>query len=244
MKLHVSADLAELSNTTARWMIEYIKEVLEKRNRFTIALSGGSTPKKLFQLLADDSFKDRIDWRQVHVFWGDERNVPFTDERNNARMAYDELLNFVPIPKNQVHPIQTDIKPEESAIAYQQLLHGYFDKQLYTFDLVLLGLGDNVHTLSLFPGYADIIYEKNDWVKSFWLEEQNMYRITLTAPIVNSAARIAFLVSGADKAEALQHAVADKYDPLNYPAQAIKPLNGELYWFVDKAAGGKLQYAV
>lgn len=244
MKLHVSADIDELSNTAARWITDYIREVLEKRNRFTIALSGGSTPKKLFRLLADESYKNKVNWRQLHVFWGDERNVPVTDERNNAKMAFDELLNHLPIPAGQIHPVATDMEPVAAALSYQQLLHSYFDKQLYTFDLVLLGLGDNVHTLSLFPGYDDIIFEKEEWVKSFWLEEQDMYRITLTAPVVNSAARVAFLVSGADKAEAVQHAIADKYDPSIYPAHIIKPHNDELYWFVDKPAAANLQYPV
>lgn len=244
MKLHVSADAGELSKTVARWMTDYIIEVLGKRNRFTLSLSGGSTPKKLFQLLAQEPYKNQIDWKQLHIFWGDERYVPFEDERNNAHMAFDELLSLVPIPRDQIHPYQTQLEPDYAAKAYEDLLHSYFDKQLYTFDLVLLGLGDNSHTLSLFPGYEDIIFEKDAWVKTFWLEEQSMYRITMTSPVVNGAARIAYLVSGSDKAQAMQQIIAGKFDPVHHPAQVIKPLNGELYWFADKSAVGEFQYPV
>lgn len=243
-KVHIETDIDSLSRHVADWLVDYVKEVLTIRDRFTIALSGGSTPKKLHQLLATDSYRNKIDWTRLHVFWGDERFVPATDEKNNAKMAFDTLLNHVPVPPEQIHPIQTEGDPYASATAYQSLLHEYFDKQLYSFDLVFLGLGDNAHTLSLFPGYDDINFEKNDWVKAFQLTEQNMYRITLTAPVVNSAGKIAFLVTGSDKATALQQVIAGKYDPSLYPAQLIKPLNGEAHWFLDKNAAAGLQYAI
>jgi len=241
MKLEVCDDIEELSLYAAGWLIDYIKEVLSKRDRFTIALSGGNTPRRLFKLLATGPYKKQIDWKSVHVFWGDERCVPFTDERNNAKMAFDELLSKVAIPNEQVHVIQTDIDPELSAQAYQKILHEYFDRQLYTFDLVFLGLGDNSHTLSLFPGYNDIIFEKNNWVRAFYLKEQQMSRITLTAPVVNGAARVAYLVSGIDKAAAVQNVATAKQDPSRYPAQIIQPHNGELYWITDKDAAVGIQ---
>jgi 6-phosphogluconolactonase len=244
MKLNISKNADELSRNVAGWMVSYIKEVLTKRDRFTIALSGGSTPRLLFRVLASDSFRNKINWKQLHVFWGDERFVPFTDEKNNAKMAFDELLSHVSIPKQNIHPMRTDIEPAASAMEYDKLLHQYFDKQLYTFDLVLLGLGDNAHTLSLFPGYDEVVFEKQAWVKSFHLKEQQMHRITLTAPIVNGAGRIAFLVTGSDKSGALQHVISGKFEPALYPAQVIRPLNGELYWFIDKEASSGLQYPV
>lgn len=244
MKLHVSKDLNELSELVAGWIVNYAREVLAKRNRFTIALSGGSTPKKLYQQLALEKYRSEIDWKLVHVFWGDERGVPFTDKSNNAKMAFDELLSQLPIPKEQVHMMQTDIDPMDAAANYQNLLHNYFDKQLYTFDLVLLGLGDNSHTLSLFPGYDDIVFDKENWVRAFFLKEQDMERITLTPPVVNAAGRIAFLVSGKDKSEAIRQVASGKYDPTNHPAQIIKPLNGELYWFIDTEAAAGLQHII
>lgn len=244
MKLHVSRDLDELSSVVAGWIVNYVKEVLSNHNRFTIALSGGNTPRRLFHLLGSDNFKNKINWKQVHVFWGDERFVSYDDKRNNAKMAIDELLSKVPIPKEQIHRINTEIDPESSAYSYDQLLHQYFDKQLYTFDLVLLGLGDNSHTLSLFPRHDDIIFEKEIWVKAVMLPELDMYRITLTAPVVNRAGRVAFLVSGADKAAALQQVISGKFDPTNHPAQIIRPLNSELYWFVDQPSSSSLTYTL
>lgn len=244
INLHVADTTDELSEYVAAWIADYSQEVLARRNRFTIALSGGSTPKKLYRLLASEKYKDRIDWKQWHVFWGDERFVPFADERNNAKMAFDELLSHVPVPQNQVHTIATCVEPGLSVAAYQQLLHRYFDTQLYSFDLVLLGMGDNAHTLSLFPGYNDILFDKTSWVKAFHLEEQDMYRITLMPSLVNNAGRVAFLVGGNDKSQALQHVIAGPHDPVRYPAQLIRPLNNELYWFVDKQAAAGLQYAV
>jgi len=240
MNLNVSTDTEEMSKRVAEWMIQYIKETLKKQDRFTIVLSGGNTPKKLYQLLSSPSYIDRIDWKKLHFFWGDERYVSFTDERNNAKMCFDNLLNHVPIVKKQVHVMQTDISPEASAAAYEKVLHEYFRHKKHTFDLVLLGLGDNAHTLSLFPGYA-IIHEKEKWTDAFYLEEQKMYRISLTVPVVNKAARIAFLVSGADKAASLYHVLYGEHDPDLYPAQVIQPFNGEVYWFTDKTAAADIK---
>jgi 6-phosphogluconolactonase len=239
MNLHVSKDIDELSSYTADWLMAYIKEVLSKQDRFTIALSGGSTPKKLYQLLASGIYKKQIDWERLHFFWGDERYVPFTDERNNARMVFEELLDHVPVAKEQVHIIQTDIDPQDSAAAYEKILHTWFDKQLHTFDLVLLGMGDNAHTLSLFPGY-EVVRESKKWVYVFYLTEQQMYRITLTAEVVNRASRVVFLVSGGDKAAALYHVVAGEHDPDLYPAQIIQPFNSEIYFLTDEAASADL----
>lgn len=244
MNLHISKNIEELSHYTAEWLLKYMQEVLSQKNRFTIALSGGSTPQRLYQLLASEKYKHNINWEQVSFFWGDERCVPFSDERNNAKMAFDSLLSHVPVEKDSIYIMQTDIDPVSSAMKYEKLLQQYFHQQLYTFDLVLLGLGDNAHTLSLFPGYDDIIFDKESWVRSFYLKEQSMYRITLTAPVVNNAARIAFLVSGAGKSGALRHVISGKNDPSVYPASIIQPLNGELYWLMDQAAASGLQYAV
>jgi len=228
----------ELSHKIADWLIDYISDTLKKKKRFTIALSGGSTPKKLYQLLASGRYKNKPYWHQLHFFWGDERFVPIDDERNNAGMAMQTLLNHVPVPFSQVHPIQTETEPEAAAIAYEKLLHEYFDNFPNSFDLVLLGLGDDGHTLSLFPGYSEV-YEKENWVKAFFLKEQAMYRITLTPPIVNKSTRVAFLVSGANKASILHRVLHGEFDPGTYPAQIIQPSTGELYWFADEAAGGR-----
>jgi 6-phosphogluconolactonase len=239
MEMHIYPNGEALSEAAAEWITRRIETTLAVRPRFTIALSGGNTPKRLHRLLAGPPYRDRIDWSKMHVFWGDERAVPFEDPRNNAKMAYDTLLDFVAVPPAQVHIMKTDRKPEQSAVEYEQLLHTYFDGTDTSFDLVLLGLGDNAHTLSLFPGMP-VIHEEKAWVQAFWLAEQEMYRITLTRPIVNRSAAVAFLTEGASKAPALREVLKGPYDPDVYPAQVIKPV-GELHWFVDEAAAAEVK---
>lgn len=232
--LKISSDATQLARDVADWLVHYEQEVLKQQDRFCIALSGGSTPKALHQLLADPPYRDQLSWEKWHVFWGDERYVPLTDERNNARMAFDTLLDHVPIPTDQIHVMETDSLPRRSMVDYAQTLHRYFDGHPYTFDLVLLGMGDDGHTLSLFPGTA-VVQEQAAWTSSFFLEQQDMYRLTLTAPVVNQAAAVAFLVAGEKKVAALREVLQGDYQPDKYPAQVIKP-KGQLLWFVDKAA--------
>jgi len=239
MNLKISKDIETLSHFFADWLVGYINEVLSTRDRFTIALAGGNTPRRLYQLLASDEYIDKVEWKRIHFFWGDERYVPPSDDRNNAKMAFEALLNHVPLNREQVFPMQTEGDPQESAAVYEQILHRYFDQHNVTFDLVLLGLGDNAHTLSLFPGYK-VVKETNKWVCSFFLKEEDIYRITLTAPVVNLASRVAFLVSGGDKAAAVYHVYAGEHDPDLYPAQIIQPFNSRLYWFCDEAAAADL----
>jgi 6-phosphogluconolactonase len=239
MKADISNNVEELSRKAAIWITNWINEVLQKQDRFTIALSGGNTPKKLYQLLASEKYKKEIDWSRLHFFWGDERHVPAGDENNNAKMAFETLLSHVPVVKENIHVMRTDLEPIESAGNYEKILHRYFDGHETTFDLVLLGMGDNAHTLSLFPGYPNI-HERKKWVMAFHLSEQKMYRITLTAPVVNQAARVVFLVSGADKAAALYQVWYGEHDPDLYPAQLIQPYREKPYWFIDKAAAVEL----
>jgi 6-phosphogluconolactonase len=245
MNLNISKNIEALSEQVANWIIDYIKTILQNQDRFTICLSGGNTPKKLYQFLTSESLKNKIDWKKIHVFWGDERYVPFKDDRNNAKMAFDILLDHVAIPSEQIHRMRTDIEPEASAKEYEKILRKYFPLTVHnaqgtTFDLTLLGLGDNAHVLSLFPGYQ-LIHENHSWVRAVYLKEQNMHRITLTAPVVNLSKRNAFLVSGQDKADALVHVLEGHFTPDLYPAQIIKPENGELYWFVDESAATRLK---
>jgi 6-phosphogluconolactonase len=235
MKVLIAKNLDELSFNAADWITKYIGKTLKKQDRFTFALSGGNTPKKLYQLLASPAFNKKIEWEKIHFFWGDERYVPFSDERNNAKMVFDALLFHVPVNRENIHIIRTDIEPEDAAAEYEKLLHDYFAGRDHSFDLVLLGMGNNAHTLSLFPGYS-VVTEKEKWVVSFRLREEQITRVTLTAPVVNAAAHIIFLVSGADKAHALQQVFSAEYNPELYPAQVIQPYTGELYWWVDEAA--------
>lgn len=240
MELNIFNDSNELSHELAKWITQYITATLKKQDRFTLVLSGGSTPQQLHTLLAATPYKEQIEWSKLHIFWGDERYVPFEDTRNNAKMAYDTLLNFVSVPSDQIHVIRTDIPPQDSAREYEHRLHHYFHAGSPAFDLVLLGMGDDGHTLSLFPGTA-VVHESHKLTDAYFLDKQAMYRITLTAPIVNRASRIAFIVSGNDKARALKEVIEGAYQPETYPAQVIQPKDGELFWFVDESAAALLK---
>jgi 6-phosphogluconolactonase len=235
MNLHIYKTPHELSLALAEWITDTIEITLKKSNRFTWALTGGNSPKELYELLSSSPLKDRINWKKLHIFWGDERAVPFSDDRNNAKMTFEHLLNKVPIVKEQVHIMNTALEPAEAAADYEKILRTYFSNQGSTFDLVLNGMGDDGHTLSLFP-HTEVIHEKTAWVKSYWLEQQNMYRITLTAPLVNRAKKIAFLTFGDGKAKALAAVLQGSRNMDSFPSQIIQPTNGELNWFTDMAA--------
>lgn len=239
MKLHIYKNKEEMSEALASWMCDVIESTLKEQEFFTLVLSGGSTPQLLYKTLVSDKFKDKINWGRIHVFWGDERVVPYADERNNARMAHELLLNKIDIPANHVHIMRTDIEPNFSTDAYRKMLHDFFDNTSTTFDLVLLGMGDDGHTLSLFPG-SPIIEERKYWVNSVYNQEQEMYRITLMPKIVNKAAKIAFMVDGEKKAKMLQQVLQGDFEPSKFPAQIIKPENGEIHWFVDEDAAQDL----
>ncbi|MGN6492530.1 MAG: 6-phosphogluconolactonase [Agriterribacter sp.] len=240
MHLHIQPTPAQVSNELAEWITGNIEATLKKQDRFTWMVTGGNSPKALYELLATPPFRERIDWSKLHIFWGDERAVPFEDERNNARMTYEYLLNKVPIVPGQVHVMQTDIEPHESATEYEKMLRTYFKEEGTSFDLVLSGMGDDGHTLSLFPGTA-VIHEKKAWVSSFYLKPQLMFRITLTAPIVNRAEKVAFLTFGSGKAKALKEVLQGEPNVEMYPSQIIQPASGELHWFVDEAAAELLK---
>jgi 6-phosphogluconolactonase len=240
MQLHIQKDATAVSQELAEWITHTIETTLQTQDRFTWVVTGGNSPKLLYELLSAAPYKERIDWGKMHIFWGDERAVPFTDSRNNARMTFEQLLDRVPVVKEQVHVMRTDISPEASAADYEQILHQYFPEEGATFDLVLNGMGDDGHTLSLFP-HTPVIHETKAWVTSFYLAPQEMYRITLTAPIVNRAHKVAFLTFGSNKAHALQEVLKGARNVDQYPSQIIQPASGELHWFVDEAAAAGSQ---
>jgi 6-phosphogluconolactonase len=239
MKLHIFDDKEIMSEQLAEWICDLISDILKHQQFFTIVLSGGGTPKILYQKLVSEKFKTRIDWQRIHVFWGDERVVPFNDERNNAKMAFDFLLNHVDIPASQIHIMRTDIEPNFAVAEYRKKLHTFFDSTGHSFDLVLLGMGDDGHTLSLFPGSL-LINEHSCWVNSVYNEQQQMYRITLMPLLINKAGKVVFMVDGEKKAGVLEKVLEGEYKPAELPAQLISPENGELHWFLDKSAAKKL----
>jgi 6-phosphogluconolactonase len=239
MQLIIKKNPTDLAKAAADFIAKRIKDVLKTQDRFTIALSGGSTPKALHELLAHSPYLEQIPWLQLHFFWGDERYVPIDDEQSNAGMAYDTLLGHIYTPEEQIHVWKTDLEPEAAAADYDRVLHEYFGESGPTFDLVLLGMGDDGHTLSLFPG-TEVVHEEKAWTKAYFLEKQDMYRLTLTAPIVNRASCVAFLVAGPKKAEPLHEVLEGAYQPDTYPSQVIKPTDGDLIWMVDEKAASNL----
>ncbi len=238
--LKIYKDLEEVSQSAAQILVETAQSAAKARGKFSIALSGGSTPSRLFELLAEPPYRDLMPWSKTHVFWGDERCVPADDARNNAHMARQILLDRVPIPGEQIHPIASSLPPLKAAEGYQITLKDYFPGKSAAFDFVLLGLGENGHTASLFPGTA-VLEEKRNWVAEVYVASLQMWRVTLTAPILNQARKIVFLVSGASKARVLDQVINGPRQPEQLPAQLIQPAQGELLWLVDQAAASQIQ---
>jgi 6-phosphogluconolactonase len=230
----VYADFDALSRAAAELFTQESCAAVQTRGRFVVLLSGGETPRRTYQLLATSPFRNRVPWHAVHIFWGDERYVPSDDPRSNARMVRHELLDRVPVPIDQIHPIPYNGSPRESAVQYENSLHTFFSGGPPRFDLVFLGLGENGHTASLFPG-TPVVDELKRWVSEVYVEEDDIYRVTLTAPAVNQAELVIFLVSGFGKAAILREVLEGSADPHRVPARLIKP-EGRLMWLVDRNA--------
>jgi 6-phosphogluconolactonase len=239
MQLHIYKDADEVTIALAEWIAHLIEKTLLSKDKFTIVLSGGETPKDLYKKLAAEPYRDKINWSKIYFFWGDERVVPFKDDRNNAKMAYDNLLNKINVSEEHIHSMQTDMEPVDAAIAYEKILHQYFDNKKTTFDLTLLGMGDDGHTLSLFPNSL-VLFQNNKWVSAVSSKEKGK-RITLLPSVVNRSSAIVFLVTGASKATTLKKVLEGENQPDKFPAQLIKPANGELHWFIDDSAAKYLK---
>lgn len=240
IRMFPSAD--GLAEAAAQELSAAARTAVAESGRFTVALSGGSTPVRMFRLLARRSGPEgdlELPWDRVHVFWGDERFVPPDHPDSNFRTARLELLSHVPIPEANVHRVRTEIgDAEAAAAAYETEISRHFrlpPGEVPCFDLVFLGLGPEGHTASLFPG-TPALSETTRLVTSVWVSKLETYRITLTYPVINAAARVAFLVAGAEKAETLAKVIAGQGDPQELPALGVRPEQGRLYWFVDEAA--------
>ena len=232
----------ELFAAAAEEVVRAANEAVAQRGRFTLALAGGSTPKSLYNLLATNA-RTALPWERMFFFWGDERHVPPTDPDSNYRMADETMLSKIPVAAANVFRMKTE-NPDAAAVAedYEQTLRKFFQLepgQVPAFDLILLGMGPDGHTASLFPGTA-ALQEKSRLVLANWVEKMKTYRITLTLPVLDAAGCVIFLVSGTDKAAAL-HAVLEEDVPgEQYPAKLIRPRQGKLIWLVDRAAASTL----
>jgi 6-phosphogluconolactonase len=234
-------DAESLARATAARVAELARESIGERGLYTIALSGGSTPRRVYELLAGEEFRDGIDWRSVHVFFGDERMVPPDSSESNYRTASEALLSKVGIPSENVHRIDGVGDAAANASTYELELRGLFgDVEWPRLDHVLLGMGDDGHTASLFPG-TNVLNETRLWVAPNWVEKLGAWRVTLTAPAINAARHVTFLVAGRAKAARLHEVLKGERDPTRLPSQLIRPSDGILEWFVDEEASSSLE---
>lgn len=237
--VRVFANARELSLRAAEAAVRTISEAARRRGRCSLVLSGGSTPRTLYGLLAS-RFVEEIPWPLLHVFWGDERYVPSLDAKSNYRMAKETLLEHVPCPAANVHPMPTHFaSPDAAARDYEATLRTFFTDGRPCFDLVLLGLGPEGHTASLFPG-SSVLTESTRWVRAVSAPADPPTRLTLTWPALTGASNTYVLVIGSNKAQALRHVVSDAPDEHLYPAARIRLAEGAVIWWVDKEAAGGL----
>jgi len=221
-----------LARAAAERFVSLAEEAIAARGRFVVALSGGSTPRAAYELLATEELTRRVNWPRVHICWGDERNVPPDHPDSNTRMARQALLDQVPIAASHIHRIQGELPPEQAAAAYEAELEAVLGAG-GRFDLILLGMGTDGHTASLFPG-ATALEERERAVVAVYVEQLRAWRVTLTLPVINTARQVLFLVSGVAKAKTLARIRAG--EPL--PASLVQPSEGELVWLLDREAAG------
>ena len=240
-KMHVFDDNRSFVDGSADFIAALAAGAIAERGRFTIALSGGGTPKQIYARLATADYRGRIAWEKVHIFFGDERCVPPDDARSNYRMAREAWFGHSPIPAENIHRIRGEDDPALEALRYEEEIARLYRTGAFpAFDLILLGMGDNGHTASLFPGTA-ALREKERLVVAQYVEVMTTWRVTFTAPLINAARHVAFLAEGAGKAQMLRNVLEGPYQPDVWPSQLIQPVGGELHWLVDAAAAAKVK---
>ena len=226
----------------AQTIADAAKTAVESRGKFTISLSGGSTPKKLYELMASPEWASKIPWNKTEFFWGDERYVPSWDSSSNFHMTQQAMLSKVSVPPERVHRVLTEKEPNEAATLYDQEIRRVVPAGadgVPVFDMMLLGLGTNGHTASLFP-YQPGLHEKTKLVFAEEIDEVKMTRLSMSVPLINAARQIVFLALGDDKASVIRDVVTGPFDPERLPAQLVRPSQGELLWIVDSASAAKL----
>lgn len=232
-------DLEGLSRAAAELFAGVVRQSVNSRGRCSVLVSGGATPRRTYQLLAQEPHLSNLPWDSLQLFFGDERCVPSTDPASNALLLQSALVDRVPLAKRQVHPILCEGDPQAAAAAYEKLLEDYFKGGRPAFDLVLLGLGEDGHTASLFPG-SPALEERKRWTAVAKKAGEDFMRVTLTPALLNQAGLVLFLVSGPGKARVLQELLEEPCDPDRLPARLIKPAQGELRWFLDRPAASLL----
>lgn len=234
-EINICRDIAELSRQSAERFSQLVNQSVQGSGCFTVALSGGSTPKYLYSLLASPDYQERNPWNNVHLFWGDERCVPPDHPESNFGMVRESLLSKIKIPAENIHRMAGEREPQAAAAEYEKHLQEFFGLEsgaLPRFDLILLGIGEDGHTASLFTG-SDALNETERLVIARFVEKLNSYRLTLTLPVLNSGAEVWFLVTGASKADAVKKVLVGSAD---LPAAKVQPGNGRLIWFITQDA--------
>jgi 6-phosphogluconolactonase len=232
----------EIAKLAADAFAQTVVQAVQARGIARVAVSGGSTPKAVFELLAGEPYLSVIPWPQLQLFWVDERCVPPTHEESNYRMTKAAMLDKVPLPAENVHRMEGELDPEEAASRYEATIRNAFrleGAQTPTFDLIWLGLGPDGHTASLFP-HTDGLHEMSRIVMANHVPQKDVWRITLTWPVIVQGREVAFLIEGEEKAEMVRTVWTGSYDPENWPAQMIRPASGKLTLMLDSAAAAQL----
>jgi 6-phosphogluconolactonase len=242
-EINIVVNYEDLCERVTEEILVLSSKKIASQGKFTMALAGGSTPKGIYECMVEPYYRNEFKWEKIHLFWGDERWVPHGDQRSNYRMVSEALISKVKIPSGNIHPVRTDAcDPETSAHLYEKVIGKEFQlnkDEFPIFDLVLLGLGQDGHTASLFPGNPALVV-KDRLVVSTSQEGIPEKRITLTLPVINHAAMIFFLISGQEKAGVVAEVLENKKKS-NYPAKMIEPYQGSVNWFLDKAAASELE---
>lgn len=236
MEIHIYKEIDELITVLAEVIKKTSQNAIGARGEFNFVLSGGSSPKRLYKLLATEPYKSEIDWSNTYFFFGDERFVPENNSERNSLMAKEVLFEPLDIPESHIFSVDTSGSPEDSAQLYSEAISSHFNQKPIHFDFILLGMGDNAHTASLFP-FTTVLKETDANIKAVFVKELDKYRITMTAPLINQSRQIAFLVFGKDKTDAVYHVLEDaKGSAEKYPAKLILPKEGDMHWYLDKKA--------
>ncbi|PHN05489.1 6-phosphogluconolactonase [Flavilitoribacter nigricans] len=235
-EVHIFPDNDAVAAGFAEWLVNWLKG----KGEVSIALSGGSTPKVLFRLLAEQ-YEDAIDWSKVQLYWGDERCVPADDEDSNYGMTQELLLKHIDIPLANIHRVRGEDEPREEAVRYGEVIEEELElkKGVPVFDLIILGMGSDGHTASIFPHESELLLAETTCAVATH-PESGQQRITLTGPVINQAKRVAFLVTGASKTDKVRQIIREEGDWLSFPAAHIRPSSGQLDWFLDEAAAAEL----
>jgi 6-phosphogluconolactonase len=242
LNVEIRSDVESLARTVAEWLRDWASDAVTQRGRFTIAMAGGSTPKSLYQLLASYEYRDALPWAQTIAFWGDERYVPQDHEDSNYRMTREALLDHVPIPESNVYPVPTHLEPPDAASTYEAQIREVFGTlapEVPVFDVILLGIGADGHTASLFP-HTEALDVDHHLVVENWVPQQNAMRITFTIPVLHEARHVVLMAAGVEKAEAIARAVEGEQNLAETPSQCLRDARGNTIFLIDHSAATHL----